>query len=179
MGLFDSFKKKKEKIKKDIAKTYTIEFPYRGIIELEDLEEDSEDDEYISGKDVYLYLDQNTIDGINMSWNESNMTEFINNTKVKSKIADIELSIKENGICNMYVKAYEELTDEDKEYVLNYIKGQASDGWGEDNFDYIYDKNNKKIYFYWDSKDKAEDDDCIPFSIQFWWDEKDWYIKYL
>ena len=134
MGLFDSFKKKKEKIKKDIAKTYTIEFPYRGIIELEDLEEDSEDDEYISGKDVYLYLDQNTIDGINMSWNESNMTEFINNTKVKSKIADIELSIKENGICNMYVKAYEELTDEDKEYVLNYIKGQASDGWGEDNF---------------------------------------------
>ena len=78
MGLFDSFKKKKEKIKKDIAKTYTIEFPYRGIIELEDLEEDSEDDEYISGKDVYLYLDQNTIDGINMSWNESNMTEFIN-----------------------------------------------------------------------------------------------------
>jgi hypothetical protein len=181
MGIFSKLFGQKQKIGNDsqirnVIKTYIIEFPYRGKIELEDLDCD---DEYISGKDVYLYLDQETIDGINWSWNSSNMIDFMDDKEVKIKIEDMELSIKENGICHMYVKVYEELTQKDKEYVLDYIKGQISDGWGEGNFDYIYNKNNKELYFYWDFTEKSQDKECIPFSIKFWWYDKDWYIKYI
>lgn len=74
------------------------------------------DDEYISGKEVYLYLGQENIDGINMSWNGSNMQDFIEDKKIKNKVADMNLSLKNNGICYIYIRTYEELTKEDKEY---------------------------------------------------------------
>ncbi len=172
MGLFNFFKNEKQEanIQREVIATYTIEFPYRGAVENEGIEE------YITGKTVYSYLNQETIDGINSSWNNSDMVSFIN---IKDKINDMELSIKENGVCNICVKAYEELTNEDREYLLNFVKGQASDGWGEGNFDYIYNKNNKDVYFYWDSPEKANDNNCIPFSIKFWWYDTDWYIKYV
>lgn len=174
MGIFSIFKKKAE-IKRNIIKTYIIEFPYIGIIE----NELPKDDEYISGKEVYLYLGQENIDGINMSWNGSNMQDFIDDKKIKNKVVDMNLSLKNNGICYIYIRTYEELTKEDKEYLLNYVKGQASDGWGEGDFDYIYDKNTKEIYFYWDCQEKAREETCIPFAISFWWNSNDWYIRYV
>ncbi len=180
MSLFKFFEKEKIKnnMQREIFKTYIIEFPYRGKIELESLDEDSEGDKYIEGKDVYLYLDKESINGINSSWNGSDMINYIDNNEIKNKINDMELSIKENGICNIYVKVYEELTSEDKDYILNYVKGQASDGWGEENFDYIYNKETKELYFYWDFQEKLKDKNCIPFSIDFWWYDNSWYIKY-
>ena len=178
MGLFN-FLKKKEEIKKEITKTYILEFPFRGRIDMKFLGEDAKDDKYISGKEIYSYLDKETIEGINYSWNGSEMTQFIDNKQVKRKVADMELSIKNNGTCNMYIKTYEELTNEDKDYLLAFVKGQASDGWGEGDFDYIYDKANNQLFFYWDYKEKAKDKNCIPFSINFWWYKGDWYIKYI
>lgn len=108
------------------------------------------------GKDVYLYLDQDSIDGISSSRNDSNMVSFIDNNEIKNKIHNMELSIKENGICNVSVKVYEELTNEDKDYILNYVKGQVSDGWGEGNFDYIYDKEKKNYIFIWIHKKRQK-----------------------
>lgn len=182
MGIFNIFKKQEEPkndVQREVIKSYTIEFPYRGKIELEYLDEEAEDDKYIDGKDIYLYLDEESINGINSSWNDSDMINFIDNNEIKNKINNMELSLKKNGICNIYVKVYEELTSEDKEYILNYVKGQASDGWGEGNFDYIYNKETKELYFYWDSQDKLKDNNCIPFSIDFWWYDNSWYIKYV
>ncbi len=50
----------------------------------------------------------------------------------------------------VYVNAYEELTYEDKNCLLNFVKAQNSDGCEEENFDYIYDKKiknrRKKLY---------------------------------
>lgn len=160
---------------KEITNIYTIEFPYRGTMEKEDIS----DDEFIDGKDVYSYLGQNNVDGINYSWNGSNMTDFIGDKKIKNKISDIELSVMDSGICYMYVKTYEKLIEEEKKYILEYIQGQVSDGWGEGDFDYIYDKQNKQIYFYWNNVEKTKDMNCIAFSIHFWWNTKDWYIKYV
>ena len=180
MGILNIFKKKtetKEEIKREIIQTYIIEFTYRGIIEKEDLEQDVYDEEYIFGKDVYSYLDEESIAGINMSWNGSNMIDFIGNNELQNKIADMELAIKDNGICHIYVKTYEELTEEDKKCLLNYVEGQASDGWGEGDFDYIYDKITKKVYFYEDFQE--DDENCITFSISFWWYDNNWYIKYI
>lgn len=167
MGIFNFLKKDEQKgdIQREVFKTYIIEFPYRGKIKLEYLDEEAEDDKYIDGKDIYLYLDEECINGINSSWNDSDMINFIDNNEIKNKINNMELSLKENGICNIYVKVYEELTSEDKEYILNYVKGQASDGWGEGNFDYIYNKETKELYFYWDSQDKLKDNNCIPPKI--------------
>ena len=181
MGIFNFFKndEPKDDIQREIFKTYIIEFPYRGKMECEDIVEETTNNEYIMGKDVYLYLDQDSIDGISSSWNDSDMVSFIDNNEIKNKINNMELSIKENGICNVSVKVYVELTNEDKDYLLNYVKGQASDGWGEGNFDYIYDKEKNELYFYWDSQEKAKDKNCISFSISFWWDDGDWYIKYV
>lgn len=173
MGIFDIFKKKEEQ--KEVIASYTIEFPYRGKIESEDID----DDEYITGEDVYLYLDQDSIDGINSSWNDSDMAGYIDNNDIKNKINNMELSIKEKGLCNVYIRTYEELTNEDKEYLLNYVKGQVSDGWGEGDFDYIYDSESKELYFYLDSQEKAKEKKCISFSIEFWWYDGNWYIKYV
>ncbi len=181
MGLFDMFKKNEQKddLQREVFKTYIIEFPYRGKIECKDIDNYEAADEYIIGKYVYLYLDQDSIDGINSSWNDSGMVSFIEDNEIKNKINDMKLFVKNNGICNIYVKVYEELTNEDKDYLLNYVKGQVSDGWGEGNFDYIYNKETKELYFYWDSQDKLKDNNCIPFSIDFWWYDNSWYIKYV
>ena len=186
MGLFNVFKKKEvtnttqleNDMSKDVVKTYILEFPYRGIIKNED---EAADDEYINGKDLYSYLDKDTVDGISYSWYASEMISIIDDEKIKNKLHKFDLYIRETGVCNVFIEVYHELTDEEKDYLLDFVKGQASDGWGEGDFDYIYDIDNKELYFYWEFKEKAKDKNCncIVFSIDFWWYDNSWYIKYI
>ena len=140
---------------RDVLKSYVIEFPFYGVRgDGEEVEE-----EYFDGKKAYKWFNDDVIEGINGSWNNNNMMEFIDNDEVSKKINDMHLFVCEDGTCKIIVSVFEELNKEEKDYVLDYVSGQASDGWGEGDF-YFDDKDGK------------------PYSVIFWKYKSDWYIKY-
>ena len=79
---------------------------------------------------------------------------------VKKKLQDMQMFICKDGTCKVFISIFEELTESEKEYLLEFVKGQASDGWGEGNFD--FEDNNGKY-----------------FRVAFWRNDSDWYIKYI
>ena len=142
--------------KKDILKSYIIEFPFYGVRG----DGDEEEEVYFEGNKTYKWFDDSIIEAINSSWNESNMTDFIFEKELKSKIQDMQLFICTDGTCKIIISIFEELTALEKEYLLDFVRGQASDGWGEGNFDF-------------------EDSNGKSFRISFWKKDNDWYIKYI
>lgn len=150
----DNSKKKKEKS----INTYIIESPFYGYKVLET--ENGEEWKYFTGKEVYNWLSNDDIDGINWSWNSNNIVEYISNVSLKKKISDIQLYLNKNGTCRFFVGVLEELSEADKNLIINFIKGQLSDGWGEGNFDY-------------------EDEKGEQFELSFWKNDGSWYIKYI
>ena len=141
----------------EIAKTYKMEFPFRG-----SLGEDTEN--YVSGKDVYSHLSPEDADGIKSSWVGSEMIQYIDNDGLKNKLIDMVLTLKGDGVCRLIIGASEDLTEEDKARLKDYITGQVADGWGEGDYDFTYSK---------------EDGSNTPCTISFWWNDSSWYIKYL
>lgn len=150
----DNSKKTKEKS----INTYIIESPFYGYKVLET--ENGEEWKYFTGKEVYNWLSNDDIDGINWSWNSNNIVEYISNVSLKKKISDIQLYLNKNGTCRFFVEVLEELSEVDKKLIINFIKGQLSDGWGEGNFDYEDEKGEK-------------------FKLSFWKNDGSWYIKYI
>jgi hypothetical protein len=141
----------------EVVKTYKMEFPFRG-----SLGEDA--DNYISGKEVYSHLSPEDADGIKSSWVGSEMIQYINNNELKNKIIDMVLTLKSDGVCRLMISASEDLTDEDKANLKDYITGQVADGWGEDGYDFTFTK---------------EDGNNTSCTVSYWWNDSSWYIKYL
>lgn len=150
----DNLQKKKEKS----IDTYIIESPFYGYKVLEI--DNGEEWKYFTGKEVYNWLSNDDIDGINWSWNSNNIVEYISNVGLKKKISDIQLYLNKNGTCRFFVEVLEELSEVDKNLIINFIKGQLSDGWGEGNFDYEDEKGEK-------------------FELSFWKNDGSWNIKYI
>lgn len=146
------------KKEKPIVKTYIVEFPYYGVREIET--GDEYDAKCFNGIEAYKWFSEEVVEGIKSSWNNSNMVDFIDDKHLKSKINDMRLNINSNGTCHIFVETYEFLNDEEKKYILDFIKGQASDGWGEGDFDFI-DNNNQ------------------AYSVRFWSRPHEWYIRYV
>lgn len=138
--------------------TYIVETPFYGFKVQEN--ESNEEWKYFSGEEVYKWLSKEDIDGINWSWNNDNMVEYISNLNLKKKLSSINLYINKNGTCRFFVKVIEELNDEEKNQIINFISGQVSDGWGEGDFSY-------------------EDSNGETFELSFWKNDNSWYIKYI
>ena len=138
----------------NIKYTYIIEFPYYGV------RENNDEMEYFNGKDTYQWFNQKIIDSIEWAWNCENMAMYISDEKIKNKISDMKLHINSNGTCRIFITTIEELQKEEKEYILKFVSGQASDGLGEGNFDYT-DKDNN------------------DYHVSFWNNDGSWYIKYV
>ncbi len=141
---------------RDTLKSYIIEFPFYGVKGAGDLAEET----YFDGKKAFKWFDDSIIDAINISWNGSNMIDFISEKKLKKKLQDMQMFICEDGTCKVFISIFEELAKSEKKYLLEFVKGQASDGWGEGNFDF-------------------EDNIGKYFRVTFWRNDSDWYIKYI
>ena len=140
---------------RDTLNSYVIEFPFYGVRG----NGEEEEEKYIGGKETYNWFDDSIIDAINDSWNGSNMLNFIEKKELKKKIKDMQLFVCKDGSCKIIVSIFEELTVEEKEYLLDFVKGQASNGWGKREFDF-------------------EDSDGKQFSVTFWKNDENWYVKY-
>lgn len=138
--------------------TYIIEFPFFGFKVF--YSEKGEEWKYYSGKEVYKWLSQEEIDGINWSWNSCNMVEYITNENIKKKISNISLFINKNGTCRIFVKVLKDLNDKEKKLIIDFMTGQISDGWGEGNFCF-------------------KDENGEEFTLSFWKNDENWYIKYI
>lgn len=141
---------------RDTLKSYIIEFPFYGVRG----DGDEAEEVYYDGKEAYKWFNDSIIDAINISWNGSGMTDFISEKELKKKLQDMQLFTCKDGTCKIIISIFEELTETEKDYLLNFVKGQASDGWGEGNFD--FEDNNGKL-----------------FRVTFWQKDNHWYIKYL
>lgn len=148
----------KFELPKDVN-TYIVEFPFYGFkVFTNDL--GKEERKYYNGVEVYNWLSQDDIEGVNWSWNGNNMLEYITDKKLKKKISNISLFINKNGTCRVFIKVLEELKEDEKNQIINFISGQVSDVWGEGNFDYEDEKGEK-------------------FELSFWKNDGSWYIKYI
>lgn len=140
---------------RDTLKSYVIEFPFYGVRD----DGEGEDEKYFGGKETYKWFDDSIIDAINFSWNGNNIPHFITEKELKKKLKDMQLFVCKDGTCKIIVNIFEELTTEEKEYLLDFVKGQASEGLGKGKFDF-------------------EDSNGKQFSVKFWKDDSSWYIKY-
>ena len=167
-SIFNLFKKKKtinydvnkkEEIDKEVnfSNLYLVEFPFKGIRELE-LDEEPKEDEFMAGELLIKAADKEFIEYVKWNWYASTLTDFMDQP-LKEKVNNFYLTLNANGKCIAVIPTYSELTEEDKKYLLDFIKGQASDGIGEE--DYVYEYEGKK------------------YSLLFWWKQDDWYIKFI
>ena len=140
---------------RDTLKSYIIEFPFYGVKANDDLEKET----YLDGKSAFKWFDDSIVDAINISWNGNNMINSISVKELKQKLYDMQMFICEDGTCRVIISIFEELTEEEKEYLLEFVKKQASNGWEKEDFEF---------------KDKSEN--C--FRVVFWRNDNNWYIKY-
>ena len=145
------FKKKKSKVSKETIDTKLVEFPI--CVELYD---DKDDITYIFGSDINKYWFDNNKDVIIYDFDASKVWEY---SSLKDKINIMRLYILDNGLANIEIEFNTILNSIEEEYLLEFIKGQMSDGWGEGILDDTLD-------------------DGTNFNISFW-NNKDWYIKYI
>ncbi len=140
---------------REILKTYVIEFPFYGVKGSSEGQEEN----FFDGKEAYQWINDSDRQAIESSWNENDMISFIEDKQLKGKIQASYLYVCDDGTCKIIVSIYEELTETEKEVLLNFVKGQASDGWGEGNFDFEDGSNNS-------------------YRVSFWRYNSNWYIKY-
>ena len=138
--------------------TYIIEIPFYGFKVHEN--ENNEEWKYFNGEEVYKWLSKDDIDEINWSWNNDNMVKYISNPSLKKKISSINLYINKKGTCRFFVKVIEALKEDEKNQIIEFISGQASDGWGNGDFSYEHSNGEK-------------------FELSFWKNDNSWYIKYI
>ena len=141
MGLLNLFKKKKY--------LYKIEFPFRAY------EEDNPDN-VISSTEIIKYMDSDDIDKIINSFEYSNLQQYFN--EIGKKIKKMTLNLECSKYAQISIYTLCELTTIEKEQLLNLIKGQLSDGFGEDEFSIHI--SHKKY--------------CLEF-----WNNQDWFIRYV
>jgi hypothetical protein len=87
--------------------------------------------------------------------NHDNLTDHMNST-LKNVISSIEFEAVDDGewsdnlktVVNLYahIKATRELTNHEKQDLLNFLRGQYSDGWGENGFE-IYGKGVFNVWW--------------------------------
>ena len=61
----------------------------------------------------------------------------------------MKMQFLEKGYIEISISVREKLNDTEKQELLNLITGQMSDGWGEGNFDYLSDNNDKYNVIFW------------------------------
>ncbi len=137
-----------------IAKTYVIRFPFYGV------RTDGDDNwTYFDGKEVYKWLSNDEIEGINNDWNLDDAVKYVDDKKLKDKLYELRLSVCNDGMCKVVANTYDKLTVGEEKNLINFVKGQASDGWGEGNFGEFQGSDGK------------------PFELDFWDNEKS-YIEF-
>lgn len=144
MGLFNLLKKKDECFCK-----YVIEFPFKAC-ELNDTTKE------MSGVDAFKYLNEDKKKDICSNFEYSNLQNYFDD--IGKKIIDMKMSFIIKGVIHIEVFMREDLDEISKEKLLGFIKGQLSDGWGEDEF--CFSKHGTK------------------YQLLFW-NNDDWYIKYI
>ena len=145
------FKKKKKIEDKPTIDIKKVEFPL--CVELFDNDDNIT---YIFGNDINKYWFDNNKDVIIYDFESTKIWEY---SSLKDKINVMHLSILDNGLANIEIELNTILNSIEEEYLLEFIKGQMSDGWGEGILD-----------------DTTEDGQ--NFIVSFW-NNKDWYIKYI
>lgn len=144
MKLFNLFKKK------DICVCeYVIEFPFKA-------HEENDVSKVVSGIETFKYLTTNKKDKICNNFEYSNLQDYFDD--VGNKIINMKMNFIESGIIHIKVFAKEDLSAINKEKLLTFIKGQLSDGWGEEGFSFRKNGINYELIF---------------------WDNNNWYIKYV
>ena len=143
MSIFNFFKKNKCTCK------YTIEFPIYAY-------EENDTSKIIQGTDVFKYLSENKKKDVCDNFEYSNLQAYFGD--IGKKILNMKMNFIENGVIHIEVYLKEELSDIDKDKLLAYIKGQLSDGWGEEEISFR--KNS------------------IKYELMFW-NNENWYIKYI
>ena len=98
-------------------------------------------------------------------------SNYMGRDKVAEKLESITLSLNnDNTLCTTII-AKEELTDEDKDVILNYMEGQFSDGWGE-GFE------QHPIYTYTETEEVIKDEDEEENENGYYGYEPDTYTEY-
>ena len=67
----------------------------------------------------------------NINFVEYMDSNYMGRDQVAKKLESIKLSLNDDNTLCTTIIAKEELTDEDKNIILDYMEGQFSDGWGE------------------------------------------------
>lgn len=145
------FKKKKKEEVKPTIDTKIVEFPL--CVELYD---SNDNITYIFGSDTNKYWFDNNKDVVIYDFDATKIWQY---SSLKDKINIMHLNILDNGLVNIEIELNTILNSIEEEYLLEYIKGQMSDGWGEGILD--------------DTTENGQN-----FIISFW-NNKDWYIKYI
>ena len=157
----DELKKRKQIIEQNKAKVvnvYNIEAPL--MIESVKYTEAKEVRKKYKGEKIRNWITDDDIEIIKWSWYSGEMYQYIDNEELKNKINDITLDIDKAGFVRIKIYVYQELLENEKDEILDFLKGQLSDGWGEEDYDFTKE-------------------DGTEYIVNFWEYNKDWYIKFV
>ena len=157
MGLFNLFKDNKapknsiEKVTStdDTLETYNIEFPFYVKLYKKDFNEDRGDEPIeLKGNEAYKILENDNIEGICYDFESSELYQYWED--LSKKIINMKMQFLEKGYIKISVSVREKLNDTEKQELLSLITSQMSDGWGEGNFDYLSDNNDRYNVIFWE-----------------------------
>lgn len=154
MGLFNLFKNDKENnIDKetrndDIVEIYNIEFPFYVNLYKKDFNEDNGDEPIeLKEDEAFGILTNDNIEDICYDFESSELYQYWE--YLGKKIVNMKMKFLEKGYIQISVSVRERLNDTEKQELLSLIAGQMSDGWGEGNFDYLRDNNDRYNVIFW------------------------------
>ncbi len=113
------------------AQTYTYKLKTHGKCTIQGSNDYSYDYKITSNFEYGDELGDAIEEDSNINFVEYMDSDYMGRDQVAKKLKSITLSLNDdNTLCTIII-AKEELTDEDKDVILDYMKGQFSDGWGE------------------------------------------------
>ena len=156
MGLFNLFKDNKvtknnieeQTRNDDIVEVYNTEFPFYVNLYKKDFNEDSDDEPIeLKGNEAYRILTNDNIEDICYDFESCELYQYWDD--LSKKIINMKMQFLEKGYIEISISVREKLNDTEKQELLNLITGQMSDGWGEGNFDYLSDNNDRYNVIFW------------------------------
>lgn len=156
MRLFNLFKDnktpknniEKETKNDDIVEIYNIEFPFYVNLYKKDFNEDSGDEPIeLKENEAYRILTNDNIEDICYDFESSELYQYWDD--LSKKIINMKMQFLEKGYIEISISVREKLNDTEKLELLSLITGQMSDGWGEGNFDYLSDNNDRYNVIFW------------------------------
>lgn len=153
MGLFNRVKKKEDSTdNNNIVEIYNIKFPFYVNLYNKNFDEESGDEPLeLKAEEAYRILNKDDIEAMCSDFENSELYKYCN--ELDKKIANMQMQFVENGFIKIIVYVKESLNDNEKKELLKFISEQMSDGWGEGNFDYLNENEEKYNVIFWKYND--------------------------